>query len=169
MCTLIRHTRTHTQTLAQTHKLTLLCCWLQFYGAFGRLVQVITLVVSQSVLPLLLRLLLPLFFPSSLSFLTLALHAKSSVRRFSEFPLNQNLWSLSFTVYLFSASQQDFDINPLHSAKRKDTLSRNVTVYCSLWAEMSKEGGLCLLKGGNQWSHSATCWQTWRMGLFVWV
>lgn len=46
MCPLIRQTWRQTHT--QTHKLTLLCCWLGFYWAFGKLVQVITLVVSQS-------------------------------------------------------------------------------------------------------------------------
>lgn len=76
MCTLIRHTRTHTQTLAQTHKLTLVCCWLQFYGAFGRLVKVITLVVSQSELP---SSSCFLFFPPSLTFLTSTRYAKSLI------------------------------------------------------------------------------------------
>jgi len=75
-CTLIRHTRTHTQTLAQTHTLTLLCCCLQFYEAFGRLAQVITLVVSQSEPP---SSSCFLFSCSSLTFPTLTLSSKSLV------------------------------------------------------------------------------------------
>lgn len=159
MCTLIRHTWTHTNICTDTQGNTTVLLTRVLWGFWqaGACNYPCGLPVWAS---LLLLLLLPLFFffPFLLTFLTSALCAHE-ILGFHTYQFNAILNNLC------TETNKTFAHHPFTFITEKTDL----TVDYILQTRMSDEGAPCLLKGGNEWCHSATCWQNLSVRFCVWV